>query len=250
MPRGSKCRRVAFLPPVKAFNPVGVPLAKMDEVVFKVEEIEAIRLKNHLNLEQEECALMMEVSRPTFQRILTEAYAKVADAFTNGKAIRIEGGSYCLGQGHCRRRESHLDYMEGCRYYDSGLEINRVEQNENNHCKIAVCAEDSDPSSLVHERFGRCSCLGIWDPDSNTFSFMDILTSKQENGQGTRVAKMLVQEGVSVLIVDRIGPKAFLILKRANILVYHCSNGKTIAEAMQIYKNQQLTELESANHFS
>jgi predicted DNA-binding protein (UPF0251 family)/predicted Fe-Mo cluster-binding NifX family protein len=247
MPRESKCRRVAFLPPVKAFNPVGIPLAKMEEVVFKVEEIEAIRLKNHLNLEQEECALMMEVSRPTFQRILTEAYGKVADAFTNGKAIRIEGGSYCLGEGHCRRRERHLDYMEGCRYYDSGLEINRDARNEINQRRVAVCAEGSDPAGLMNERFGRCTCLGIWDSDSNTFSFMDILPSNQENGQGTNVAKMLVQTGVSELIVNRIGPKAFLILKRANIRIYQGENSKTIAEVIQMYQNQQLYELESAN---
>jgi len=247
LPRESKCRRVAFLPPVKAYNPVGVPLANMQEVVFKVEEVEAIRLKNHLNLEQEDCARMMEVSRPTFQRILTEAYAKVADAFANGKAIRIEGGSYCLGQGHCRRRERQLDYMEGCRFYDSGLELNAMEKNNVNHAKIAVCAESTDLSSPVRERFGKCQCFWIWDPVSQAFSLLDIKAANAEQGQGTIGANALVQAGVKTVILNRIGPKAFLILQRAGIDIFNGANEKSVAEAVQMLQNQQLNKLESPN---
>lgn len=247
MPRESKCRRVAFLPPVKAYNPVGVPTAEMQEVVFKVEEIEAIRLKNHLNLEQEDCARMMEVSRPTFQRILTEAYAKIADAFTNGKAIRIEGGSYCLGQGHCRRRERQLDYMEGCQFFDSGLDLNSVGQSSKISNLIAVCTESSDLNSRVQDRFGKCIYFWIWDSTNNTFSLLDMQKTNAEQGQGTTGANALVQAGVKAIIVNRIGPKAFLILQRANIAIYIGANDKNVTEAVQMLKDQQLNKLESPN---
>jgi nucleoid DNA-binding protein len=36
----------------------------------------------------------MEVSRPTFQRILTAAREKVAEALIEGKALRFQGGDY------------------------------------------------------------------------------------------------------------------------------------------------------------
>ena len=36
----------------------------------------------------------MEVSRPTFQRILLSAREKVADSLINGKMIHIEGGNF------------------------------------------------------------------------------------------------------------------------------------------------------------
>jgi len=248
MPRESKCRRVAFMPPVKAFSPVGIPLTDLEEVVFKVEEIEAIRLKNHLNLEQEECAQMMQISRPTFQRILTEAYGKIADAFTNGKAIRIEGGSYCLGQGHCRRRERQLDYMEGCRFYDSGLELNPNEHNAAAASnKIAVCSTGIDPSDIVHERFGRCSHFLVWDPDRNSFSLLETPDPENNSGLGTAGAKLLIQAGIKALIVNHIGPKAFLILQRANIRVYNGADSKSITEAIKMFQSRKLNELESAN---
>ena len=65
--------RVEYMPQVECFKPAGIPLSRLEEVQIKVEELEAIRLKDHLRLEQEDCARRMQVSRPTFQRILVEA---------------------------------------------------------------------------------------------------------------------------------------------------------------------------------
>jgi predicted DNA-binding protein (UPF0251 family) len=64
--------------------------------VLKVEELESIRLKDYLKMEQEEAAERMGVSQPTFNRILHEARRKIAEALVEGKAIRIEGGDYVL----------------------------------------------------------------------------------------------------------------------------------------------------------
>ena len=94
MPRPPKCRRVAFLPNVTYFKPAGIPLRDLEEVQLSVEEAEAIRLKDLEGLEQEEGAERMNISRPTFQRVLASARQKIADALLNGKAISIEGGSF------------------------------------------------------------------------------------------------------------------------------------------------------------
>jgi predicted DNA-binding protein (UPF0251 family) len=94
MPRPQKCRRVAFLPQTTYFKPAGVPLRVLDEIVLSVEEAEAIRLKDLEGLEQEKGAERMNVSRPTFQRVLASARHKLASALLNGKALRIEGGNF------------------------------------------------------------------------------------------------------------------------------------------------------------
>jgi len=54
-----------------------------------MEEIEAFRLRHIINLEQKEAAVKMQTSTSTYQRILNSAYAKIADAIINGKAIKI-----------------------------------------------------------------------------------------------------------------------------------------------------------------
>jgi len=68
----------------------------VSERILKVEELESIRLKDYLQLSQEAAAKRMGVSQPTFHRILSEAHRKIAEAFVEGKAIRIEGGNYMI----------------------------------------------------------------------------------------------------------------------------------------------------------
>ncbi|MCG8639704.1 MAG: DUF134 domain-containing protein [Desulfobacterales bacterium] len=96
MPRPLKERRVGYIPEVTYFKPAGIPIRDLEEVVLTLEEVEAIRLKDQQGLMQKEAAQLMQISRPTFQRILMEARKKVSDALILGKALRFEGGDYRL----------------------------------------------------------------------------------------------------------------------------------------------------------
>lgn len=66
----------------------------LEEVVLTVDEFEAVRLKDLLGFEQEEAAKEMNISQPTFHRLVQSARKKIADAILNGKALKIEGGNY------------------------------------------------------------------------------------------------------------------------------------------------------------
>ena len=92
--RPTKWRKVEFIPHIQYFAPSDIDAALLQENVLRIEELEAIRLKDLEGMEQEDCADKMEVSRQTFQRILSIAREKIADSLINGKAIRIEGGNY------------------------------------------------------------------------------------------------------------------------------------------------------------
>lgn len=94
MPRPTKFRRVEFFPEDNYFVPWGKRKCEIEELLLKVEELEAMRLKDIEELNQEECAEKMQVSRQTFQNIIDSARKKVALALTEGKAIRITGGYY------------------------------------------------------------------------------------------------------------------------------------------------------------
>ena len=94
MVRPTKYRRVEFFPEDTYFVPCGKPKCKLEEVELKVEELEAMRLKDIEDLNQEECAERMQISRQTFQNIIDSARKKVILALTEGKAIRIRRGNY------------------------------------------------------------------------------------------------------------------------------------------------------------
>jgi len=85
---------------VTYFKPAGIPLRTLTEVNLSVEELEAIRLRDQEDLDQEECAGRMNISRATFQRVLQSARKKLADALLTGKAIKIEGGNFDMAPLH------------------------------------------------------------------------------------------------------------------------------------------------------
>lgn len=94
MVRPRICRRVGCNPDITYFKPRGIPMKDMEEIVLPVEEYEAVRLKDLEGLEQEECAKKMNISQPTFHRLVLSARKRIADAIINGKAIKIEGGNF------------------------------------------------------------------------------------------------------------------------------------------------------------
>lgn len=112
MPRPSKCRMVGFVPDNSCFHP---QLHNEDEVVLSIEEVEALRLSDYMEMEQDKAAESMNVSRGTFQRIINAARKKTADAFVHGKTIRIDGGNYKLSAGKtCCRRHNENCKRKGC----------------------------------------------------------------------------------------------------------------------------------------
>jgi len=89
MTRPRLCRRIEFDPNITYFKPQGVPMRDLELVELTAEEVEALRLRNTEDLEQEEAAKKMNTSQSTFQRILSSAYKKVTEALIEGKAIKI-----------------------------------------------------------------------------------------------------------------------------------------------------------------
>jgi predicted DNA-binding protein (UPF0251 family) len=99
---------VDFPPNVTYFKPAGIRMIELAESILTVDEFEAVRLKDLEGQDQEEAAKKMNISQPTFHRLLLSARKNIADAIVNGKALKIEGGNFkvmskrrgfCYGRG-------------------------------------------------------------------------------------------------------------------------------------------------------
>jgi predicted DNA-binding protein (UPF0251 family) len=77
--------------------PEGCP--KIEAVSITLEELETVRLVDLLDLDQEEAAFYMGISRKAFWNDLMNARKKIAAALVYGMGLRIEGGSYALRGG-------------------------------------------------------------------------------------------------------------------------------------------------------
>ncbi len=91
MPRKQKQRKV-FLPPrITGFKAIGKP--DSGSIELNLDELEAVKLLDYENLNQQDVALLMNVSRPTLTRIYDRARKKIATAITESKNISFKGGN-------------------------------------------------------------------------------------------------------------------------------------------------------------
>ncbi len=65
-------------------------MRQLNEVILTKEEMEAVKLKDFDGLEQTEAAEKMNTSQSTFQRIITSARSKIAEALVKGQVLKIE----------------------------------------------------------------------------------------------------------------------------------------------------------------
>ena len=93
MPRPKK-ERIVFKPPLfSQFKPIGVTASSLGKIQLSIDEYEAFRLADYEGLSQEEAAREMEISRPTFTRLIEKSRKKIADFIIQGKFLTIEGGN-------------------------------------------------------------------------------------------------------------------------------------------------------------
>lgn len=81
-------RSYSFKPKYKEFIPSGLKGAS--KIKLNHDEIEALFLMDYQNMYQEDAAKLMNVSRPTFSRIVKSARQKVATALVCGASINLE----------------------------------------------------------------------------------------------------------------------------------------------------------------
>ncbi len=87
MPRSKNKREYSFKPLFKEFAPTCKK--PQGSITLNHDEIEAIFLMDNQNLYQDDAAKRMNVSRPTFSRIVKSARFKIATALVSGKKIII-----------------------------------------------------------------------------------------------------------------------------------------------------------------
>ena len=93
MPRPQKNRLIKEPPVFTQFKAVGVPGRVMAKVVLSLDEYEALRLSDFEGMSQEEAADEMEISRPTFTRLIETARKKICEMLVNGRMLVIDGGN-------------------------------------------------------------------------------------------------------------------------------------------------------------
>ncbi len=105
MARPRKNRKVMHPPRFAQFKPLGIPSRQLGEISLSLDEYEALRLADGDGRGQAEAAELMQISRPTFTRLIESARHKMALFLEHGLLMTIEGGNihFLKDQWWCRQ---------------------------------------------------------------------------------------------------------------------------------------------------
>jgi len=108
--------------------------------------------------------------------------------------------------------------------------------------KVCVTAGASGLDAPLDPRFGRCPFFVIVDLDSMKENSIANANAGAASGAGIQAAQAIVGLGASALITGNIGPNALQTLSAAGIEVYQ-HQGRTVMEAIEKFKNGELTKI-------
>lgn len=119
-------RRIDSPPKFYHFKPAGIPSRALNSIILSVDEFEAIRLADFNNLDHQEASELMNISRPTFTRLIEKARQKVAKVLIEGSELIVEGGNIefvnniyqCRRCGNIKKKPMH-DQITKCPKCDS-----------------------------------------------------------------------------------------------------------------------------------
>jgi predicted Fe-Mo cluster-binding NifX family protein len=106
---------------------------------------------------------------------------------------------------------------------------------------IAVPVKDKGDNPLIDERFGRASIFCLID-DKGKWRFIDSDSDSSASGAGVKTVKMLIDEGLSVVISPEIGPQAMDVIEQLGIKVFNTGSIDNLKEALTLYGENKLVE--------
>lgn len=151
MGREKTKRNLVFKPAFKEFIPENTVYNGITYLLD--EEMEAIYLMDILDLYQEEAAISMQVSRPTFTRILKNARQKLTRAIVYGNKISIEDESTSYIVAICSSNKNDFESMLAT---DEFIHIYKMQENDVTLIKVfenEVFINNSKPAIVLPKIF-------------------------------------------------------------------------------------------------
>ena len=108
--------------------------------------------------------------------------------------------------------------------------------------KIGFTAKGIEWDSQIDPRFGRTDYILVFDEENKNLTSIDNTDIANEaHGAGPQTAKKLADLGVEVLITGN-GPggNAKTVVDKIGLTVFIGAEGKTVKEAYNAYKNNEL----------
>ena len=189
---------------------------------LELDELEAIRLTDLEELDQEQAAECLGISRGTLQRLLYSAHRKIAFALVTGRSISI------IEPNNVR---SCCTKSTSCRFCPRRMKHKR--KKGENEMIIAVTSENGE----VFQHFGRTPEFTLFTVENNEVQHVERIPTG-ECGHGA-LAGFLRERKVDTLLCGGIGGGAQMALAEAGIKLVPGTEGP-VEKVVDDYLNDRL----------
>lgn len=156
MPRPKRQRRLQTPPLGYGFRPLRQNW-EGQSVQLYFEEYEAIRLADYKDLSQEEAALEMNISRPTFTRIYDAARNKMAKALVDNLSLKVSGGHVTFEHEWFRCLTCDTTFRETAQNTGVNCPVCKSTKIEHINGTLHEAANIKPPGNLMGD-YGYCIC--------------------------------------------------------------------------------------------
>ncbi|MDQ8196020.1 DUF134 domain-containing protein [Coraliomargarita sp. SDUM461004] len=217
MPRPRKARTLASLPAPVIYIPAGWTQHQSTPVEVAIEDFEIMRLCDGHNLNIEDAAKKVGVSRSTAGRMLARARRAIALGFEQRAPIYLDASE-----------ELVLTPPEH-------LEPNNYEcLRPSNNAHLAIACASPQSSSPVERMFGRAPGFAIICPDDSRLAYIQNPGTRLKRNAAAAAVKLLKTQGVSRVVAGRFGPEAIQALASATIQPI-VANGFSLKQAIELF---------------
>lgn len=113
--------------------------------------------------------------------------------------------------------------------------------------QIVVTSQGPNLNSPVDPRFGRARHFLLVDTGSGAFTAHDNTQNlNAPQGAGIQAAQAVARLGAAAVLTGHVGPKAFAVLKAANIAVYTGASG-SVRDAVAAFQAGKLQAAQAAD---
>lgn len=112
--------------------------------------------------------------------------------------------------------------------------------------KIAVCAKSQGMESIADDRFGRAEYYVIFDTDSRASDTVENAAKNESAGAGGSAVRLLSKQGVEVVLVPELGPKAVDAVNGFEMKAYRYVDRKTVRETIAAFQADDLQQIETS----
>lgn len=250
-PRPKNIRKVRGIPQSTAFIPLHA--GSRENICLQLEEYESLVLCDYEGKNQQEAALLMNVSRPTLTRIYASARKKIAEALVLSRPLLIEGGKVYVDSGWFRCGSCGLLFHVTDPWADSDPMLcprcktgscESVKENDIHLIKYRNMKKIALPTrgGMIDDHFGHCEFYTIVTVnDENQIVLTETLPSPQGCGCKSNIASKLQEDGVSVMLAGNMGAGALNKLSACGIQVIRGCQG-AVLEVVQAYLQGEIQD--------